>query len=326
MRKISLLFVLSLISFCGKTQITLEKKYASGEDVRVCFLEGEGIKYYSSKAVIDQNKKTGYVSISLYNLDHSIFKSFNSPFITVGSKSTISMGNYSASHISTKLFNTSSDIEYQLSYTVSDTLGDYIPCTGCSKLKITMNSGFVRVFNENGVPIFQCDTCNPDYLGSNYVLSAYSSSSNVSNINGQYKYKIVSSKISDGATWSGRGTSSYWSKQGTTNLIYSLPGSFSAPTAINDEHLNDKTKASLSAPMPNPSSETTRVEFQLPDDVSFGEITVYNSMGLRLKSYRVDDTFGDLLLNNTDLPTGTYNYQLVAGGKRIGSQKMLVIK
>ena len=325
MRKFGLFFVFTLVSFLGKAQITLEKKYSAGENVRVCFLEGEGIKYYSAKSVVDQNKKTGYVSILLYNLNHSVFKSFNSPIITVGSKSTIWMFNDNVSNISTKLFNNSSDIEYQLTYLVTDTLGDYIPCTGCSMQKITMQSSFVRVFNENGVPIFQCDTCGGSYLGSNYVLDAYSCW-NVSNINGQYKYKIVSSKISDGATWSGRGTSAYWSKQGTTSLIYSLPGSFSAPTAINDEQLNDKTKASLSAPMPNPSSEATRVEFQLPDDVRFGEITVYNSMGLRVKSYRVDDTFGDLLLNNTDLPTGSYNYQLVAGGKRIGSQKMLVIK
>ena len=64
----------------------------------------------------------------------------------------------------------------------------------------------------------------------------------------------------------------------------------------------------------------------LPAEANMGELTVYNSMGLRVKAYKVDNAFGDLLLNNSDLSSGNYTYQLVADGKRIGSQKMMVIK
>ena len=302
-------------------QITLEKKYGVDEEVRLAFLEGEGIKYASSKPILDANKKSVYHQVNLYNLNHSVFKTFNTPLITVGAKSTVSSSYHRG--ISTNIFNTSPDVEITIQYFVTDTVGEYIPCTGCAKQKITMGSSFVRTFNENGVIVFQCDTCQTTPLVASGSLAAYNVQG-VSNVDGKLKLSIYSYKVSDGATII-KGTYS-WNKLSHSTLIYSLPGTFAAPTALNDEKLLNQDKASLSSPMPNPSSETTRIEFQLPAEANMGELTVYNSMGLRVKSYKVDNAFGDLLLNNSDLSSGNYTYQLVAGGKRIGSQKMMVIK
>jgi hypothetical protein len=302
-------------------QITLEKKYGVDENIHVVFLEGEGVKYSTRKQIVDANKKSLYYEIAIYNLNHSVFKTFNTPIITVGAKSSHQYANLY--NISTKLFNTSSDMEYSIEYSVNDTVGEYIPCTGCSKQKITMQSSFVRTFNENGVPIFSCDTCSLNSIGANDLIQNYNCVG-IANIDGKLKFAIRSNKVSDGGTIVKNG--SWWSRSGSSILIYSLPGTFAAPTALNDEKLLNQDKALLSAPMPNPSSETTRIEFQLPAEANMGEITVYNNMGLRVKSYKVDNAFGDLLLNNSDLSSGNYTYQLVAGGKRIGSQKMMVIK
>lgn len=77
---------------------------------------------------------------------------------------------------------------------------------------------------------------------------------------------------------------------------------------------------------PNPTSGAVTLQYELPKGETQGEIILYNTQGAEVKRYKVDDTFKDLLLDNTMLPAGVYYYQLTTRKGSIGSKKMIVIK
>jgi len=53
---------------------------------------------------------------------------------------------------------------------------------------------------------------------------------------------------------------------------------------------------------------------------------LYNIQGAEVKRYKVDNTFKDILLDNTQLPAGTYFYQLQTKKGMVGTKKMVVVK
>jgi hypothetical protein len=112
--------------------------------------------------------------------------------------------------------------------------------------------------------------------------------------------------------------------------IYSLPGTLHIPCC------NDSFGAGMQNPIgnsnnngmsiyPNPSNGNTTIEFNLPQGVNQGEIVIYNMQGVELKSYKVDNTFHTLLLNNSEFHAGTYFYQLRTANGVSGAKKMIVI-
>ena len=57
---------------------------------------------------------------------------------------------------------------------------------------------------------------------------------------------------------------------------------------------------------PNPSNGSVRLQYQLPKNEKDGELILYNLQGAEQKRYKIDNTFKDILLDNTQLPAGTY--------------------
>jgi len=53
---------------------------------------------------------------------------------------------------------------------------------------------------------------------------------------------------------------------------------------------------------------------------------LYNIQGAEVKRYKVDNTFKDILLDNTQLAAGTYFYQLQTKKGMVGTKKMVVVK
>ena len=47
----------------------------------------------------------------------------------------------------------------------------------------------------------------------------------------------------------------------------------------------------------------------------------YNMQGTEVKRYKVDNTFKDVLIDNTQLPAGTYFYQLQTTGRVVGERR-----
>lgn len=107
--------------------------------------------------------------------------------------------------------------------------------------------------------------------------------------------------------------------------IFSLPGTLSTAIQQGNEQLMH-AQGSLSNLYPNPTSGKVTLQYELPKGEREGEIILFNQQGAEVKRYKVDDTFNDLLLDNTMMPAGVYYWQLTTAKGAAGSKKMVVVK
>ncbi len=112
--------------------------------------------------------------------------------------------------------------------------------------------------------------------------------------------------------------------------IYNLPGILpcntcgsagAGETGMNEIENNFPTKA-----QPNPSSNEVKITFKLPEGAKEGELSLYNTNGQKINTYRVDNRFGYILLDNSKLPTGVYYYNIVVNGEVSSTQKLVLVK
>jgi hypothetical protein len=87
--------------------------------------------------------------------------------------------------------------------------------------------------------------------------------------------------------------------------------------------IRTKGKNFLNGAYPNPSGSTVTVPYHLPEGVNTGEIILFDGSGQILRSYRVDHTFHELIIQTSDLPKGVYLYQLKTDQGIIGSGKLI---
>lgn len=110
--------------------------------------------------------------------------------------------------------------------------------------------------------------------------------------------------------------------------VFSLPGTLT--TAIQEDNtplLNEyASNLKLSAPYPNPTENTTQIDYTLPKGITHGEIVFYTLAGAEIKRFKVDNTFNTLLISTADIEAGTYYYQLQTAAENSGGKKMVVIK
>ncbi|OFX33168.1 MAG: hypothetical protein A2X08_14080 [Bacteroidetes bacterium GWA2_32_17] len=108
--------------------------------------------------------------------------------------------------------------------------------------------------------------------------------------------------------------------------VFSLPGTLSAGIEQANGQLIQMQSGQLSNLYPNPSNGSVTLQYELPKNEKEGELILYNMQGAEVKRYKVDNTFKDILLDNTALPAGTYFYQLQTKKRAVGTKKMVVIK
>ena len=106
--------------------------------------------------------------------------------------------------------------------------------------------------------------------------------------------------------------------------VFSLSGTLSQSIAESNMSLLDKSF--LSNPYPNPTTNSTKIDYTLPDSVNEGEIVFYNLQGTEVKRFKVDKTFSTLLVSTADIAAGTYLYQLQTSAQSSEGKKMVVIK
>ena len=123
-----------------------------------------------------------------------------------------------------------------------------------------------------------------------------------------------------------QGTKMILSHDGTNNQawVYGLPGTLT--TAIQNSNLQMLQAQGISNPYPNPTNNNTRVDYTLPNGVYQGEIVFYDLQGKEIKRFKVDRTFDSLLISTTDIPAGTYYYQLQTSSQASGGKKLVVVK
>jgi hypothetical protein len=157
-----------------------------------------------------------------------------------------------------------------------------------------------RIYNEDGSLIFQKDSMAP-------LVSV-----NVP----QQQFPIYNTSV---------GTKMILSHQFTGEAkVYSLPGTLSGDIAKANNSLI--AQSNVSNPFPNPATNTTRIDYSLPDNINQGEIIFYDVQGKEIKRFKVDRTFDSLLLSTSDIPAGTYYYQLQTDRQSSQGKKMIVIK
>lgn len=151
-----------------------------------------------------------------------------------------------------------------------------------------------KIINENGSVLLTIQNC--------YYPEAFSTGTN-----GWKLFARTDSSTSNGCA---------------SNDIYSLPGTM--PIMITDNGINNSN--ALSFPYPNPSQVSTTINYKLPEGSNTGEIVFYNLNGQEIKKFKVDNTYNTLELNNSDLPSGTYLYQLLSQNFMTATKKMIIIK
>jgi type IX secretion system substrate protein len=104
--------------------------------------------------------------------------------------------------------------------------------------------------------------------------------------------------------------------------VFGLGGTLS--TRI--EGVNHTANIGLGNAYPNPTANTTTIPYTLPQGTTQGELVFYNVQGVEVKRFKVDNTFSTLLISTTDIPSGTYYYQLLINGNASAAKKMVVVK
>lgn len=77
---------------------------------------------------------------------------------------------------------------------------------------------------------------------------------------------------------------------------------------------------------PNPTHNSTTIDYVLPTEVGEGEIVFFDMGGKEIRRFRVDHTFTSLLISTVDIPAGTYLYHLRVAGDASAAKRMVVIR
>lgn len=104
--------------------------------------------------------------------------------------------------------------------------------------------------------------------------------------------------------------------------VFGLSGTLT--TAI--DRTSHSFTANIGNAYPNPTNQSTTIEYKLPDNINHGEIIFYDLQGTEIKRFKVDKTFNSLLISTSDIPAGTYYYQMQTSGNASAGKKLVVIK
>jgi len=91
--------------------------------------------------------------------------------------------------------------------------------------------------------------------------------------------------------------------------------------------LTEYDLAELQQNRPNPFSSETQIEYTIPSNASNSQMVIYNTEGRVMKTLNINHVgLGVLSVDASELPAGTYTYQLVVDGQKIDSSNMVVSK
>ncbi|MCK9613870.1 MAG: T9SS type A sorting domain-containing protein [Bacteroidales bacterium] len=165
----------------------------------------------------------------------------------------------------------------------------------------TVSVPHTRIYKEDGTLIFQADSMGP-------LVKVNTPQSQYPIYNTSYGTKMILSCTNGQAK------------------VFSLPGTLTTDIAEANGQLMQAQSGQLSKLYPNPSNGAVTLQYELPNGETEGELILYNMQGMEVKRYKIDNTFSDILLDNTQLPAGTYFYQLQTSKGAVGTKKMVIIK
>lgn len=100
-------------------------------------------------------------------------------------------------------------------------------------------------------------------------------------------------------------------------------GSADARTA--DATNQPSIRPTLEQNSPNPFSENTRINYYLPQETRSAILYIYDMNGNQLKRIQVGQNgTGSIIIRSNELKAGMYLYSLIADGKLVGTNKMIL--
>jgi hypothetical protein len=227
-------------------------------------------------------------SIYIYNLDHSLEKTivFTPPLY----------GQHGILNISKRLFDLDDAYEFLLITVISS----------------SVSADFsLKLFKENGTILFSCDSCNL-YSGQNDAATeGYFNRPPIYTTETGTKMLVKDLRVNHNSI-----------------LVYSLPGKLPGGTAksgVNSPSIISGNSLPVSA-YPNPSNGQMRISYKLLAGESTGELVILTTGGAEVKRYRVGNGFNDILIEKSDLPSGSYFYKLVTDKGESEVQKLIILK
>lgn len=292
MKKHTLLLAFIFIAIAKiNSQITLEKTYDSATlNLYIVNLEKAGQKYV--RIVRGRQYDTTRFSLNLYNMDHSIYKSINLSSLPRFSTTHITgvvypLTEFDVLYISQNLFDNDDDIEFMYVYGFSPGGGLNNPVA------------FTGIYNEDLSVIFSIYNFAP-YIRSNHPQVMYPI------YNTSHGTKLILSSID---------------KNDKSARVYSLAGKLTAGLVRNNGQNDPATSI-----FPNPSTGKFSIRFNLPSNADEAEIKIFDNLGKLLKIYKVDNTFNDLIIDNSDFANGVYHCTIEIGGSIIESKEIVISK
>jgi hypothetical protein len=88
---------------------------------------------------------------------------------------------------------------------------------------------------------------------------------------------------------------------------------------------NNAATSSLSQNRPNPFSESTVIEYSIPNATKQAMICIYDMNGTQLKCYTLDQTGnGSITINGNEINAGMYLYALIVDGQEVDTKRMIL--
>jgi hypothetical protein len=101
----------------------------------------------------------------------------------------------------------------------------------------------------------------------------------------------------------------------------------SATISVNEENAISLNTPTLAQNIPNPFSNTTRIDIYLPETVKNAVLYVYNMQGVQIKSFNINERgTTSVTIEGYTLQAGMYLYTLIADGKEVDTKKMILTK
>jgi len=196
---------------------------------------------------------------------------------------------YDIKFVSGNVFNTDNLIELYYSYYEWVTT-----TTGGSGTSGYYKYG-AKVINENGNVILDCN--NALYA---YILK-------VSDTEGKLFLYLYDNSVNPYKIW--------------TN-IYSLSGDANAIISLEEKNL--KSLEIETDAYPIPTNDNITIYYEIPENNKTGNLKIFNQFGIEVKSYIVDNTFENIIINTSEFDKGMYLYFIECGNIKSETKKFII--
>ena len=98
----------------------------------------------------------------------------------------------------------------------------------------------------------------------------------------------------------------------------------STESVLSKKSENREKKTILYQNKPNPFSNSTVIKYELADNSLPAELLILDLSGKLIKTYKINDTIGEISIAGNQFPAGMYIYALVVNGVEVDSKKMIL--